>query len=184
MGYRRRIDDPVHDDIQDILTTSLVGVTTWTNRQIRTTGVVLPHIATGDIFSITLQFPHRKKLGSALDGVHLHFMPVASANGNIKFTYAWGWYKVGDTIPNTLPNTGDTGDILLATTDQFKHKLQNIVANLAAPAGETYSSILMIKCTRVAPAGTDWGGSNELAILYMDAHFVADGNGSINETND
>jgi len=184
MAYNRRINDPVHDDIQGILTTALTGVTAYTFRQIRTTGVVLPHVANGDIFSLTLQFSHRKKLGTPLDGVHIHFMPVASANGNIKFEYAWGWFNSGDTIPDTLPNTGDTGDILLATTDQYKHKRSNIAINMAAPASETYSSVLMIKVTRVAPAGTNWGNTNEIAILYMDAHFIANGNGSINENTD
>jgi hypothetical protein len=163
-----------HDDIQGILQTALTGVTQYTFRQLRTTGLIYPHVAQGDIFSMTFQMSHRKQLGSNLDGVHIHYVPVASSNGEIKFNWAWGWYNTfgDDTIPATLPNTGST-TITLATTDQHKLKINQLMTVLAPPASEAYSSILMVKVERVVPDGTNWGANNEIAIVYMDGHMQA-----------
>lgn len=174
-----------HDDIQGILQTALTVVTQYTPRQYRSTGVVIPHVAQGDIWSMTFQMSHRKKLGVNMDGVHMHYIPVASANGDIKINYSWGWYRAGNvaTIPSTLPNTGSVV-ITLATTDQYILRIDNIVANLAAPASEDYSSILFIKCERVAPVGTNWGAGNEIALVYFDGHMPVNRYGSYNEVND
>lgn len=61
--------------------------------------------------------------------------------------------------------------------------------------GRTYSPIVAlndinanIDALAVAPgAGTNWwsaGGTNTIALVYMDAHYVTDRNGSLNEIND
>jgi hypothetical protein len=180
----QRLTVPAWDDMQGEIQTALTGVTQFTNRQIRTTGIVCPHLATNDIVSYRFQFKHAKKMQTAVGSMHFHVIPVASANGNIKFTYTWGWYNPndGDVIPDTLPNTGDSGDILLATTDQYKMKLVSIIPSIPVPmAVEKPSSILMVKITRVAPTGSDWGASNEIALLYGDIHFQQDGFGSQTE---
>ena len=126
-----------HDDIQGILQTALTGVTQYTFRQYRTTGLVFPHVAQGDVFSMAFQCSHRKKLGAAMDGVHLHIIPVAAANGNVKLSYTWGWYNpaAGETVPATLPNSGSV-EFTLATTDQYKLKIESLISNLTAPASE------------------------------------------------
>jgi hypothetical protein len=172
-----------HDDIQGILGTALTGVTAYTLRQYRSTSIPLAHVANGDIFSMNFQLPHRKRKGTAIDSVHLHYIPIASANGDIKFNYTWGWYNHGDIVPSTLPNSGSI-TITLATTDQYKLKLANIITNLTAPASEDYSSILLCNITRVAPAGTNWGNTNEIAIVYVDAHYITDRSGSVLEYTD
>lgn len=186
MGLQRSY--PSHDDIQGVLGTALVGVTTWTPAQYRSTGMVLNNVQSGDVFTMIFQMPHRKKLLTNLDSIHLHYIVNSSANGDIAFTYAWGWYNIGDTIPNTLPNTGTVPDITLATTDQYKFKYSNLVTNLAFPASEGYSSVLFCKITAAAPAdGTNWwseGGTNTIAIAYMDAHYITDRQGSLNEGSD
>jgi hypothetical protein len=170
-----------HDDIQGILQTALSGATQYTMRQYRTTGIVMPHIARNDIFSMAFQMPHRKQLDSALDSVHIHFIPIASANGDIIIDFAWGWYDINDTVPDTLPNTGSK-TITLATTDQYKHKIESLITNLAAPTTEGYSSILFVKCNRLT-TGDTWG-TGEIALAYMDAHYVVDRYGSYNEATD
>lgn len=183
-----RYTQGTHDDIQGILGTALVGVTQWTPAQYRTTGIVMNNIQSGDVFSMIFQMPHRKKLDTALDSVHLHYIPNASANGDIAFTYEWGWYKHGDVVPATLPNTGTVADITLATTDQYKLKVNSLITNLGQPATEAYSSILFVKLVAAAPAdGTNWwtsGGTNTIAIVYLDAHYITDRTGSIFEYND
>lgn len=180
----QRLTIPAWDDMQGILQTATVGVTQYTMRQVRNTGIVAPHFAEGDLGSMTFQFKHAKLMNSNLGSFHLHMLPIASANGNIAFSYAWGWYNPndGDVIPDTLPNTGTTADILLATTDQYKPRLVNIVPSFAKPmAIEKPSSILMVRFTRVAPSGTNWGAANEVALLYADCHYRIDGLGSHEE---
>lgn len=177
-----------HEDMQGILGTALVGVTQWTPAQYRSTGIVLNEIQSGDVFSMIFQMSHRKKLLTNLDSIHLHFIPIGSANGNIRFSYEWGWYNHNIAIPATLPNTGNTSDIALLTTDQYFLKINSLISNLAYPASEAYSSILFCKFTAIAPsAGTDWwtaGGTNRIAIVYVDAHYISDRLGSTNETTD
>jgi hypothetical protein len=170
-----------HDDIQGQLQTALSGVTQYTFKQYRTTGIVMPHIARDDVFSMVFQMPHRKFLGSAIDSVHIHFIPMIGANGNVIISYAWGWYNHDDVVPDTLPNTGSK-TIPLVIADQYKQKIVTLITNLAAPASEAYSSILYVKCTRLT-AGDTWN-SSDLALAYMDAHFLADRFGSYNETTD
>lgn len=186
MGQQRIY--PAHDDIQGVLGTALTGVTQWTPAQYRSTGIVFNNVQSGDVFSMVFQMPHRKKLGTNLDSVHLHYIPNASANGNIAFTYAWGWYGHGDVIPNTLPNTGVVPDIALLTTDQYKLKLNILISNLAHPGVEGYSDILLVRFTAAAPgAGTNWwasGGTNTITIAYMDAHYITDRAGSLYEASD
>lgn len=186
MGVQRTY--PAHDDQQGILQTALTGVTQYTFRQYRNTGIVMPHVTSGDIFSMVFQFTHRKKLGTIIDSTHIHYIPINSKNGNIAFDYAWGWYNHGDTIPDILPNTGTTSDIALLTTDQYKQKISSLITSLAIPVSgeDMYSSILYTKFTAVAPsAGTNWWTTgNELAIAYMDAHYITDRNGSLNEASD
>lgn len=186
MGLQRFY--PAHEDIQGVLGTALAGVTAFTWRQYRATGIPLPHVTSGDIFSMVFQFPHKKKLGTRIDSVHLHYIPIAAKDGDIAFTYSWGWYNHGDVVPNTLPNTGTVADIALATTDQYKQKISILISNLALPASgdDVYSSILYVNLVAVAPAdGTNWWTTgNEIAIAYMDAHYVTDRNGSLNETTD
>jgi hypothetical protein len=170
-----------HDDIQGILQTALTGVTQYTFRQYRNTGMVMPHIARGDVFSMTFQMPHRKYLGSALDSVHLHFIPLAAADGNVIIDFAWGWYNTNSVVPDVLPYTGSK-TIPLVAADQYKQKLATVVVNLAAPASEEYSSVLFVKCTR-ATTGDTWG-TGELALDYMDAHYLVDRFGSYLEAAD
>jgi hypothetical protein len=174
-----------HDDIQGIIGTALTGVTSYTMRQYRTTGLVYPHVANNDIFTMTFQLSHRKQLGVAMDDVHIHYIPIASADGDIRLDYEWGWYNHDDVVPATLPNTGNKV-ITLATTDQYKLKIDTLLTNLAVPVSgnDMYSSILFIKVARGEPAGTNWGNNNEIAIVYMDAHFPTERNGSINSTTD
>lgn len=172
-----------YDDIQGILQTALSGVTQYTFRQYRTTGVVMPHVAESDVFSLTMQMPHSKQLGSQLKSVHIHYIPVASANGTIQLNSTWGWYNIGDTVPDTLPNISST-TITLATSDQYVLKYSTISINLDPPANEGYSSILYIKCQRVTPSGSNWGASNEIALSYVDGHPAKDRIGSFNEASD
>jgi hypothetical protein len=61
-----------------------------------------------------------------------------------------------------------------------------MITNLVHSGTEAYSDILLVKLTAAAPAGGTnwWTTGNEIAIAYMDAHYVTDRNGSLIETAD
>lgn len=176
----------VHDDIQGILGTALTGAAQWTPTTYRNTGIVFNEITSGDYFTMVFQFPHRKKLSSNVDSIHLHYIPKAAVSGNIAFTYSWGWYNHHDVIPDTLPNTGTTSDIAILNTDQYKQQISTLVPNITFPVGEVYSSILYCRFVAVAPAAgvNYWTVANRIALVYMDAHYITDRDGSYNETTD
>lgn len=170
-----RYDDQISHPAQ----TALTGVTQWTLRQIRSTGIVVPHLADADVFSVSVQMPHRKQQGSAIKSFHIHYMPVASANGTIIFDYSWGFFNADSAIPSTLPNTGSI-TLTLATTDQYKHKIFTLISDLLV-GSETYSGMLLVK---IARNGGTWGASNEIALLSHDCHILIDRLGSVSETSD
>ena len=172
-----------YKDTFGFLRTALSGVTTWTDRQLRNTGVVLPHIAKADVFYYNVQFNHDKMLDSAITDFHLHIIPVGAVTAGqiIAVDYSWGIYRFGDVIPNTLPNS-NTATFTLSTGDQYKHLLFEIVQNLAVPTPELYSSFLFIKCTRRNDAQDTY--ASEIALVGADAHYITNRNGSRNETSD
>ena len=172
-----------YKDTFGFLRTALSGVTTWTDRQLRNTGVVLPHIAKADVFSYNVQFNHDKMLDSAVADFHLHIIPVGvvTAGQVIAIDYSWGFYRFGDVIPDVLPNL-NTATFELSTGDQYKHLLFEIVENLAVPTPELYSSFLFIKCTRRNDAQDTY--ASEIALIGADAHYITNRAGSRNETSD
>jgi hypothetical protein len=184
MGLQRSY--PTYDDQQGLYVTALEGVTVTTLKQVRATGIPMYHATSGDVIGMIFQFSHRKKHGTNIASVHLHYIPIVSKNGNIAFTYSWDWLNHDIAIPNNLSNTGTVADIGLLTTDQYKLKYNVLITNLAHPGTEAYSDILLVKVVAAAPAGGTnwWTTGNEIAIAYMDAHYVIDRNGSLNELTD
>lgn len=170
-----------HDDMRGTLGTALVGGTQYTMRLYRSTGVGVPHMADGDVLTFNCQIYHRKKMGTNADSFHIHYIPIAAANGTILFDVTWGWFNEGDIIPATLPNTVAAVTLTLATTDQYKYKIFSFLTNISPPANEAYGSYLIVRAIR---AGGTWGAANEIAILDADAHVIIDRDGSTMEFTD
>jgi hypothetical protein len=176
-----------HKDSFGFLRTTLVGVTTWTDRQLRNTGVVLPHIAKGDVFSYNVQFNHDKALDTVLDDFHLHIIPISApaAGQKVAIDYTWGFFKFGEAIPDVLPNSSGASPAIFTftgTSDQYKHLYFEIIQHMAVSPSETYSSFLLIKCTRRNDAQDTYAG--EIALLGADSHYQTNRNGSLNESTD
>lgn len=179
-----------YDDIIGNLVTATGGGATWTNRYLRASSdfPAYPHIATGDIFAMTFQMPHRKTLNLPAPSVHLHIVPAGVAGatstptfGNMRLDWGWGWYNYGDEITGTaLPNTGTT-NIDVQSGAFFKMMIYNLITNLQPPANEGYSDILMVKCTRNSTGNVYTG---DFALVYMDAHIPVDRQGSTYEYSD
>ena len=163
--------------------TLLAGGGQWTPRLLRSTKMAVPHIAKAHVFTYIAQLNHDKVLNTNLDGFHIHLLPIGAVTAGqiIAIDYAWGWLTDGDVFPDTLPNTG-TAQIVLATGDQYKYLIKNIVADLAYPTGEDYSSELFIECTRRNDGQDTYAG--EFALLDGDCHYLINHLGSYNEATD
>lgn len=178
MGIQRFFQ--THKDSFGFLGTALNGVTTWTPAHFRNTGVVLNEIAKGDIFSYSIQLNHDKKLQSAVDGFHIHFIPMTNNSGNVNITYGWGIYHFGDVIPDVLPNI-DTINIPIAA-QQYQHRSGVIIPPMVMPGIETVSSFVLIKCLRNNTGNDTFTGN--IALLGADVHYITDRLGSLNEIGD
>ena len=176
--------DQAYKDSFGFLRTALTGVTQWTDRQVRNTGVVMPHIAKQDVFSYNVQFNHDKKLQSAIADFHLHIIPIGTVTAGelIALDFTWGFYSFGAVVDDVLPNsTGSPAVFTLSTGDQYKHKLFSITTNLAVGT-ESYSGFLLIKFQRRNDAQDTYAG--EFALMGADAHYQSDRIGSYNVTSD
>jgi hypothetical protein len=174
---------PRHKDSFGVLGTSLVGVTTWTNRALRSTKMVVPHIAKGDVFSYRAQLNHDKELNTNLDGFHLHIIPVGTidAPAVIALDYSYVWLNNGDTYPSTFPHSS-TAYINLATNNQYNYLIKTIVSDIPHPEKETYSSEFFIECTRRNDAQDTYAG--EFALVDGDVHYITNQHGSVYEFSD
>ena len=180
-----------YDDVLGDLVTATGGGATWTNRYLRGSSgfPAYPHIATGDIFAMTFQMPHRKLLNAPVKSIHLHYVPAGTSGGtgtptfgDMKLSVKWGWYNLGDEITGTdLPNDVGTVTIPVPAENFFRMRISNLVADLTPPTNEGYSSILMVRCERLTTGNVYTG---DFALVYMDAHVPVDRTGSIYEYGD
>lgn len=121
--------------------------------------------------------------------MHIHFIPLSSATGDVVFDVTWGWFNIGDTIPDTLPNqvNGSYGvTVSLVPGDQYIHKVAEVISHISK-ADETYSSLLMVRVARGNAGNGDTyptGNGVGIALLYCDSHFPTDRLGSYYETED
>ncbi|MEY2701586.1 MAG: hypothetical protein RLY43_219 [Bacteroidota bacterium] len=173
------------DDVLGDIRTALTGASQWLETQVGATGFILPHLQAGqnDYFQFKIQFPHRKVLGTAIASLHLHVIPSVANTGKVKYQYAYCWVNVGDAIPLIGNWAGTTIEVDVDAADVLKHKLHSIVTNITLP-NETYSSILLIKVTRLSQGqGADTYTGN-IGLLYMDAHITVGQFGSKFELSD
>jgi hypothetical protein len=141
--------------------------------------------------NIELQMPHTKKLGDAID-FHLHLVPMANGSGTVRFTWEYVWFNIGSEIPAATSWTSGSTEIALVAADQYKHRLHDILTSVAAPTGEGYSSIFLMRLIREGThanddytTGKDHGtAAANLGLVSVDAHIRHDRFGSINEASD
>lgn len=184
MYDNNRLRRPVITDSFGFLRTALVGVTTWTDRVIRNTGIVVPHIAKNDVFTYNIQFPHSKNLGTNLVDFHLHYMPVSLpvAGNVIAIDYSWAFINDMEIIPDTLSGGGSTFITpALSAADQFKNMRSQIVTNMSTGT-ELYSGFLLVRCQRRNDGQDTYAG--EIALLGADSHYYTDRFGSFKTATD
>jgi hypothetical protein len=188
MAYKRRISGDTHDDMQGIVGTAS-GASSLGTVTIRDTGfpILAFQNANDDVLYMIFQFSHRKKLDTPVDSVHIHYyLPNAPSAGNtVVFNYEWAWVDDGDVVPDTSTWTKSSKTHeFVGTEAQYSTGMIKIITNLSAPASEKYSSILLVKIVRNSTGDGADTYDSDLGMLYCDAHFIVNGNGSINETTD
>ena len=175
---------PRHDDIFADIRSPTSGGTAWTVAGINDTSFQIGWLANNstDMFQLTIQCTHKRRMGSNLDSIHLHYILESSATSGqtIIWTPTYTWVKPGDVIPANASWTSlGTVTQTLGTTSAFYYGLFNFGTNIAPPAGESYGSMILFKVTR--GNGTHTG---RIGVLDCDAHSLMDRFGSVNEVTD
>jgi hypothetical protein len=186
-----------HDDMLGAAQAS-AGISALTSEAYRDTTFIMPFFRhdQNDTLSLTFQFSHRRNLGSPLDSIHIHYIPMVNpaAIENVYFSYSYSWKKANEEFPALVSWVSSNVTMPIQTTDAFKHLYYNLVTNIAAPAVESYSSVLLFRITRLGTDGLDTydtdkatppgTGAANLGLLYFDCHYITDRRGSVNETTD
>lgn len=179
-----------HDDMLGVVQSAAAGGTAW-NYPVVITGT--PFIGgalrnnSTDMVQVKIQVPHRRKLNSVLDSIHIHYVlqAASSLNQTVVFAGRYVWIQPGDVIPATASWTTMSGAGLTLNLGTAKsaayysiHTVQEAITCPAAPS-EGYGGMLLIEISR--GNGTFTG---EFFVLDVDAHSIIDRLGSINEASD
>ena len=177
-----------HDDMLGKVQSAASGGTAW---NFPTTIINTPFVGgalrnnSSDMVQVSIQVPHRRKLGSVLDSIHVHYVLQAASglNETIIFTGRYVWIQPGTDVPATASWTAMSGAGLTLNLGAVKNAgyygIHTVQAAIAAPANEGYGGMLLIEITR--GNGTYTG---QLFILDIDAHTIVDRFGSLNEATD
>ena len=142
------------------------------------TGVYAYVYSDGDESLITIQMPHKWKLGSTIYP-HIHYTCTSDVdptdNFGIDFEYTWVDINEDFTANSTLVNTEhETG----VDTDNM-HQIANLTPAGIDGTGHGLSSILLCRIERVAATSNNYAGG--IAILDFDIHYEIDTTGSRKE---
>jgi hypothetical protein len=181
-----RLEDR-HDDMLGKLQSPQTGGTTWIVEDITGADFVVGALRnnSSDVVQVTIQVPHRRKLATILDSIHIHYNLQAASNLNetIVFTGRYAWVGVGETIPDTASWTSFTGAGLTLNLGAAKparyYGIHSIQASIPPPATEGYGGMLLI---HIARGNGTYAGN--LGILDFDAHSIMSQLGSKNEATD
>lgn len=178
LGTIREAEAEGYDDMLGEVRSSLTGATAWNVAAIGDTGFILRWLRnnSSDFFQLKIQCPHRRKRESIIADIHIHYcLGIASNAGEtVKFDVYYTWLAPRSAVPaiaswvhsNTITQTlGDYAANYYSLFDLF--------TNIAAPSGETYGSMLLVKVIR--GNGTYTG---EYGILDADAHSIMEKFGS------
>jgi hypothetical protein len=175
-----------------IVRSSITGATLWSVEPITGTGT--PGFVGGalrnnssDYFQVNIQVPHRRKLGSVLDSIHIHYILQAASNLNdtIVWSGSYCWVQPGDAVPDDANWTSFSGAGLTQSLGTAKpvryYGIHSIQSDISCPAGasEGYGGMLLVRLTR---GNGSYAGN--LFILDCDAHTIVDRKGSVNEASD
>lgn len=173
-----------YTDVLGEIATAPVGAAQWLTAQIGLTGFFLQWLQAGqnDYFQIKTQVDHRFGVTQPLGDIHIHYVlssaPAAGQTVNLEIQYCW--VPINRPIPLIGAWASAAPALTFAGTEAaLTHYVHTLVANVAPPGSQTYSSILFLKCLRRSQGGgADTYGGN-FGLLYVDSHVQADRVGSV-----
>jgi hypothetical protein len=139
-------------------------------------GLLFPQNDSGEKAHLTIQMPHRKKLGTAVY-LHVHYIQAGAAKPNFRADCCF--YNNGAAVPSFAAaiNTGDAGGSKGVFTYASGSILQIAQFPLiAAPANEGLSANLDVILYR-----TDNDVAGDVLVKYIDIHYEIDSYGSREE---
>lgn len=193
MSYRSPL--PRYDDMQVMAATASHPLaSSLTQEEYRDTALTLTFMShdADDVLTTIMQMAHAKALGSNLGDLHMHVVPMAAGAGDVYFEVSYSWQNVGGTFPATASWTTSNVTASFVAGDQYDHKTITLLSDIAPPASEGYSSILLCTITRLGTntldtytTNKDHGtGAANLGILSIDGHIPIDRVGSVNTFSD
>jgi hypothetical protein len=138
-----------------------------------TNGTILFRV--GDDVFAQAQLPHAWEEGTVLKP-HVHWYKTTSATGNVRWQLEYKWSKIGETmdagfttLAAEVPAVGDDD-----TAEQ--HSLTPL-GDIVCTDGQQISDMLIMKLSRVAAVGTDYGAV-DAALMEFDIHYHSNSHGS------
>ena len=134
--------------------------------------------AVNEIVFVHVQLPHAWKDGSDIKP-HVHWYKTTSATGDVNWQLDYRWAPISEvfdaswTTVNVESTVGGTPD----TDTANKHLISTFGA--VSTSGKELSDMLIIKLSRVAATGTEYGA--DAGLLEFDIHYQSDGRGSAQE---
>ena len=176
-----------HDDMLGEVRSSILGGTAWDVEVITGTAFVVGALRnnSSDLVQVKIQVPHRRKLQSILDSIHIHYELQAESvlNDTIVFSGSYCWVQPGEAVPATAGWTAFSGAGLTLNLGAVKpvryYSVHSIQANIDPPENEEYAGMLLIQITR--GNGTYAG---KMGVLDVDAHSIMNRLGSRYEISD
>jgi hypothetical protein len=188
--YHEAIFDNRWDDLSAIINEGS-GAAALTYESYRDTGFHMRffrHNQDDNIF-MTYQMPHMWNTSTSVYP-HMHYIPVASGSGTLKFSYAYSWLMVNS---GTLGagSSWVTGSVS-ASLDASLQYMQKVISfgQIVPPSNAVESCILVFKVERPGASDAsdtyttskDHGtASANVAVLYFDLHYQKQKAGTVSQ---
>ena len=150
-----------------------------------------------DKIFVTMQINHNRRPGTKIHDVHMHYIPLVAPGGVkvCKMQISYQWCPIGAELTDPAGWTTPAATVLTINPgDEWKHGLHELISTpIAVPTGDSYSSLFACEVRRLgstdvaddyeAAKAVGTGAAN-LGLLFIDCHYEADRDGSINDTSD
>ncbi len=127
--------------------------------------------ARSDICYFNVQQTHMAAITQPVE-FHVHCTVPDNGAGNVRWQLTHSWAGIGGVFPAA---TTVTTTVAVAANSLDQHLIHEIAASIAAPAGNSVSSILLCSLSRLGSDGADTYG-NDVYVTSFDFHEPRDTN--------
>jgi len=181
---------PGHDDMLGRVRTAITGAVQATIAQIRDTGFLLEWLMPNadDYEQVTIQVPHRRKIGSLLDSLHIHYVlddTAPNEGEEVWIDYAYCWISPGEAVP-AIVDWSDGSAVLTfdGTEGAHYYNVFSIETLISPPEDEGYGGMILLKMIRNSTGTPSDTYPGAFGVIDVDAHTPVDRLGSFYEFSD